>query len=295
MRGVPDLVWALLPELQQSGNLTLAAQRLGVSQPAASKALAKAEDGLGVTLLRRDQRPLQLTREGRLLAEHAVQRAGMDAVLERRMEVIRRQGAGLVRIASFGASSSTRILPPLLMRLRQHLPEVEIELVETTDAEARQALRDGLVDFATLAGSEDLDLDYIPLAQDRLVALLPETHALASRQVVSVADLEAEEFVMTKGGSEPLVRDWFRQGGAVPNVRHSAFQLTSILSMVRAGFGVSVVAELAVPESHPQVTVVPLLPEKRREIFLCRTQTSFASRAAERFWQVFDEMARGGN
>lgn len=286
VRDVPDLLWALLLELRETGHLTLAAQRLGVSQPAVSKALAKGEAALGVTLVQRDQRPLLLTQEGALLADYAMQRRDMDDLLGRRLEVIQKQGAGLVRVASFGASSSTRILPPLLQRLRRALPEVEIELVETTDQGARQALRDGLVDFATVVGAEDEALDYIPLAQDRLVGLLPEGHSLTAQVTVSPADLAREDFIMTKGGSEPLVRDWFRLAGHSPRTRHTALQLTSILALVRSGFGVSVVAELAVPENHPQVRVAELAPVQQRDIYLCRNGGEFGSHAARRFWTL---------
>lgn len=285
MQDLPDLLWRVLPILRETGNLTLAADRLGVSQPAVSKTLAKAEASLGLVLLRRDQRPVQLTEEGVLLADFAAQRMSLESLLERRLEVIRTRGAGLVRIASFGASSSTRILPPVLRRLRDRFPGVEIEIVELTDEDARRALKDGLVDFATLAGCDDLELDYIPLAEDRLVGLLPERHPLAQKASVSPRDLAEEEFIMTKGGSEPLVRDWFHGEGEQPNVRHTALQLTSILAMVRAGFGLSVVAEMAVPEDHPQVAVVALDPVKKRQIYLCARKGSFASHAAGRFWK----------
>ena len=52
---------------------------------------------------------------------------------------------------------STRILPPLVKRLRKRFPEIEIEIVELTDEDTRRALKDGFVDFATLAGWEDLE------------------------------------------------------------------------------------------------------------------------------------------
>ena len=180
---------------------------------------------------------------------------------------------------------STRILPPLVKRLRKRFPEIEIEIVELTDEDTRRALKDGFVDFATLAGWEDLELEYIPLAEDRLVGLLPERHPMAKMTSVTPQDLAEEEFIMTKGGSEPLVRDWFRSKSAEPNVRHTALQLTSILAMVRAGFGLSVVAEMAVPESHPQVSIVPLEPVQVREIYLCARKGSFSSHAAKQVWR----------
>lgn len=287
---IPDLAWRLLIGLRDHGNMTLAARQLGVSQPAATKALQKAEQILGVPLLRRDTRPLQLTEEGQTLADYALQRRHLDEVMLRRLETVRRTGVGLVRIASVGPSSSTRILPRLLAQIARHLPDIEIEIAELRDYEALEALDSGTADFATLLGADAARLESLPLAEDRLVALLPEAHPLALKHSVSVTDLAGQAFIMTKGGSEPLIRDWFRTAQQSPDVRHSVLQLTSILALVRAGLGVSMIAEMAVPESHPGIRVVALAPEQPRAIYLCRRPGSFASHAADRSWKALERI-----
>ncbi len=68
---IPTLVPKLLLQLLEMGSITDAASILGVSQPAASKALRRAEQQIGIELLRRDSRPLLLTTEGKLIAEYA--------------------------------------------------------------------------------------------------------------------------------------------------------------------------------------------------------------------------------
>lgn len=68
LESIPSLVPKLLLQLLALGSITDAALVLGVSQPAASKALRRAEDVLGFALVRRDSRPLLLTEEGRLLS-----------------------------------------------------------------------------------------------------------------------------------------------------------------------------------------------------------------------------------
>ena len=91
---------------------------------------------------------------------------------------------------------------------------------------------------------------------------------------------------MTKGGSETLIRAWFASEGLTPQVKHTALQLTSILGMIRTGMGVSIIAKMAVPESHPEVAVVPLAPEQPRLICIAKSPRDFSSHASKRVWQL---------
>ncbi|WP_343565333.1 LysR family transcriptional regulator [Kiloniella sp. b19] len=287
--GLPALVPQLLHALKLHGNMSLAAQKLGVSQPAASKALQRAEKLLGLELIRRDHRPLRLTAEGEILADYAERLSNLNSLLAKRLERARKLDGGLIRIASFGASSSTKILPRMLARIARHYPGVQIEMLEMPDPEALESLQDGRVDFAVFIDPGLEELETLPLAQDRLVALIPEGHALSENFFVTTSELAKQAFIMTKGGSEPLIRKWFDRSDDEPDVRHTAVQLTSILAMVKAGLGVSVIAEMAVPENHPGVRIMPLSPEQPRPVCIARQHGSFASRAAEKIWHFLSD------
>jgi DNA-binding transcriptional LysR family regulator len=285
----PLTVLRLLVQIARTGNLTEAARACGISQPAASKAVARAEALSGLLLLQRDRRPLGLTAEGALLADHAQRHEDQTRTVLRLLEESRAQGRGVVRVASFGASASTHILPRLVAAATRPRPMLRVEITESADQTCLQSLRDGLVDFAIAVQDDAPELDMIPLAKDRLVALVRSADPLARQSSVDAQTLRARDFIMTKGGSEPLVRAWFARTGHTPDVRHAIQQITSILSMVRAGMGVSVIAEMAVPETHAGVVVVPLWPEQPRVICLARKVGSFTSRAAEAFWAVATE------
>lgn len=283
---IPATSLRLLLEIQQSGNLTEAARACGISQPAASKALARAEALSGLALVRRDRRPMLLTDEGQVLAEYARRRNDLTQAALRQLEQARLKGSGEVRIASFGASASTHILPGLIAATVARRPMVRVGIAESPDQPCLQALREGMVDFAITVELDAPDLEFIPLARDRLVALVRGQDALAANLTVDAAMLSDRDFILTKGGSEPLVRAWFAQAGRTPNVRHTVLQLTSILAMVRAGMGVSVIAEMAVPETHTGVAVVPLRPDHPRVIGLARRHGSFASKSAGFVWET---------
>lgn len=152
--------------------------------------------------------------------------------------------------------------------------------------EALRALNDGLVDFATIIQDDDHHLPSLPLENDRLVALVPVDSPLAKHQSLCAQDLPQENFIMTKGGSEKLVRTWYARNGCQPKVKHTAVQLTSILGMIRAGIGVSIIAEMAVPEFHPDVTVIALSPEQPRIICITKHDKGFNSHTPERVWKL---------
>lgn len=276
----------ILVALEENGSLTEAARCCGVSQPAASKAIARLEEQTNLTLVRRDQRPISLTAEGLLVSDYARHQSEITQKLERRLSEARNQGSGIVRIASFGASASTHILPKLIAAANQSRPMLQVEISEGTDQLSLQAVREGLADFA-IAVDEDLPgLEMVPLARDQLVALLQQDDPLADEKRVYAETLSKRDFILTKGGSEPLVRAWFARNGLEPDVKHNIQQITSILALVRAGMGVSIIAEMAVPSSHNGVAVVPLSPQMPRAINLVRKEGTFASRAAELFWNI---------
>lgn len=283
---IPTSALRLLLALEECGSLTEAARRCGISQPAASKAIARMEEQTALALIRRDHRPVSLTAEGSILADYARYQNEITHDLKQRLLEVKNQGSGLVRIASFGASASTHILPNLIANARQSRPMLQVEISESTDQLSLQTLREGRADFAISVEEQLPGFEMISLARDRLVALVGADDHLARAERLDAEMMLKRDFILTKGGSEPLVRAWFAKAGLVPGVKHNIQQITSILAMVRAGMGVSIIAEMAVPSSHEGVAIIPLFPEMPRKINLVRKEGSFASRAAELFWNI---------
>lgn len=285
---VPVLALRALPEIVQSGSISAAARKLGVSQPAVSKAIAQLEDHLGIAVLRRGRMPLLLTEEGMALARY-VER---DVLLRKQafddVSNARRLRKGIVRIGSFGASASTHLLPRLIADLRRVHSGIEVEIHEVPDLDVLAALRAGTVDVGVVVDPAD-DLETVPAGTDKLVALVSDAHPLAGKPFVSPEELAAQHFIMTKGGSEPLVRAWFAQGDQVPDIRHTVQQITSILSLVRIGLGVSVIAERALPETHANVCVIPLTPNAPRAVYFARMRGDVRSAAVGALWDVVEK------
>ena len=285
---VPVLALRALPEILQSGSISAAARNLGVSQPAVSKSIAQLEDHLGVEMLRRGKMPLLLTDEGMALARY-VER---DVLLRKQVlddvAAARRLRKGIVRIGSFGASASTHLLPRLIADLRRLHSGIEVEIHEVPDLDVLAALRAGTVDVGVVVDPAD-DLETVAAGTDKLVALVSDAHPLAGKTCVDPVELAAQPFIMTKGGSEPMVRAWFAHGEQVPEIRHTVQQITSILALVRIGLGVSIIAERALPETHANVCVIPLSPNAPRSVYFARMRGGVRSAAVGALWNIVEQ------
>ena len=282
MTELPALALRALPVLERTQSVTRAAAELGVSQPAVSRAVAELEHRVGVAILVRGRAGVVLTTEGKRIAIMAVQEAALRADALREVELLRRRRAGLVRIGSFGASASTGLLPNLMAGFAARHGDVAISVREMVDEDLPSALRAGVLDLAILVKQDDPSFEMLPLTRDRLVALLPEGDA--TEGPLDPGSIVARPFIMTKGGSEPYVRRWFARAGFEPRVDHEVQQITSILAFVRAGLGISVVAERALPDHRPGLRVVALRPHAPRDIVLARQASAPLSVAAGAFW-----------
>jgi DNA-binding transcriptional LysR family regulator len=289
---IPLTIARALNLIEETGSLSEAARMLSVTQPAISKGIAQLEKRLGTPLVRRGSRPLDLTEEGKALAQYAVQ---ADLLRDRALKELsdaKSSRSGTVRLGSFGSSASFHILPRMLAAFARRFPGISVEVTEYPDVELRQVLEDGLVDLAVMTVPTEENLETLPIATDKLVALVSADHPLADRKSVLAADMAQYPFIMTKGGSGPLVEKWFASAGQEPKVVHTILQVNSIVALVKAGLGVSIIAELALPKPSHDCRILQLGPKAPRSIGFVRTERTARSRAVERFWQFCASIER---
>ncbi|OMQ42757.1 LysR family transcriptional regulator [Ensifer sp. 1H6] len=161
-------------------NFTRAAEMLHIAQPPLSRQIQLLEEELGVTLLTRKSRPVRLTEAGRLFYEQAMQVLGR---VEQMKEATRRVGLNQHSVLSIGFVASTLYggLPTLVRKLRQHAPNLDIQLLELMSMQQIQALKEGRIDvgFGRVRHA-DPSVASIVLRQERLVAAIPQETALAA-------------------------------------------------------------------------------------------------------------------
>ncbi len=231
-------------------NVRRAARRLHVSQPPLSRQIRDLEAELGTRLFDRTNKRLALTpagecflKETRQILAHA-QRAAQLALAAGRGE------AGQL-IVAFLAPIGGLFLPPVIRAFRERFPLVDLTVSDMSPQEQIAALLDRRIDlgFIGLPVIEvNPDLMFEPMRQVPLVVALPPGHRLAKRRRLVLQDLAGEPFVLFERSSSAAVLDWIlslcREAGFEAQVAKFAARPQSILELVAAGIGVSLVPSL---------------------------------------------------
>lgn len=284
-------IFALVAELR---GFTAAASKLGISQSAVSHALKSLERELGVDLIVRHQANIEVTEIGQQLLLRTREILGLSEAMRQEIAAARGLSRGSLRIGSFGPTSSLKLLPAILEAYRERYPGIDVQVEEGGDNDVTQWLLERRVDVGFVV-LPDERFDTVSLVEDQLVALIPAAHALAKKRSVTLAELCDSPFIMTEAGCAPLIEPLFAAAGLVPQVRYRMAQMITILGMVQRGDGVSIVAELALPDraavTHDGMVRVPLRPAVKRRVGLAVRDVRQATPAAKAFLQVAGSQA----
>jgi LysR family hydrogen peroxide-inducible transcriptional activator len=251
--------------IADTGSFTRAARQTHVSQPSLSQQIRKLEDELGTRLIDRLGRNVQLTELGRLFLPRA--RAVLRDLEAARSDVIESKTC-ISGPLSLGVipTIAPYFLPQMLATFSRKYPEVRVTVVEEITPLLLEKLHAGTMDVA-IAGlplpARPHDFNSFPLRVEKLFAVLPEQHSLAKRRAVSLGELQDDPFVLLRDGH------CFRETAFVackrarlnPKIVFESGQFSSILSMVSAGLGVSIVPAMAV-EKRAGCRYIPLADDR---------------------------------
>ncbi|UGX85817.1 LysR family transcriptional regulator [Phyllobacterium meliloti] len=235
--------------LAEEGHVTRAAERLGMQQPPLTRLLQSLEADLGVLLMHRLPRGVRPTEAGKVLLDEArIILARADGVAA----MVHRAARGEQGHLAIGFTSSAAlhpIVPKMLRAFRENLPQVSVSLEEAGTAELVDALLHERLDAAFIRSpvgrTPGLRIDSV-LEEPMLVAL-PVGHRLAtdSASRLLLTELASEPFILYRRSAGPGLYDTIltacREAGFSPVVAQEAPRLTATLSLVAAGFGISLV------------------------------------------------------
>lgn len=260
----------------QQRSFRAAALLLHVSQPPLTRQIHQLEEALGVLLLDRKPRGVELTEAGRVLLTEA---QNILALTEQALVHTRLAGQGQLGRLDIGVFGSAilDIIPRIVLAFRKAHPKVEI-VMHNLDREGQlKALRERriMVGFNRFFGEEP-DLQWETLLSERMLVAVPMRHGFADRKQISLKDLRDEPLVFyprpprpgAAGFVQHLLR-MFHQRGITPNVAHEVDDVVTAVALVSSGLGLCMVVESAKNLRMPGVVYVPLPPEDRVNFDLC--------------------------
>lgn len=252
-------------ETVDAGNARAAAEKLFVAPTAISMQISQLEALLGGALFDRTTRPMALTPLGQFVYSKGRELLSASARLELEAKGMAAGKLGWLGIG-FTRSTIFSILPEAVRAMQSALPGVRIDLLEILTEEQPAALRSGAIHLAiarTLgAFTREPDLHYTELFDDPLVAALPAQHALAARESLAAAELQALPYVsypkVANAHFSRQVLNILEQAGARVQVAHEAKEINTALGLVAAGLGATVVGRSVATNNRGDIRFVPI-------------------------------------
>jgi len=243
----------------ETGSFTRAAQREGISQPSLSQQILELESELNTRLFDRLGRRIVLTAKGQLLLPAAQNVLAAVADAERAM----RAGSFDTELrVGMIPTVAPYLLPGVTRRFILAHPEVRLHFLEERTERLLEEILTGKLDLAVMAlPIRDDRLHVERLRTEPLLAALPRGHRLAKKSSIRLADLADEPFLLLDElhcfGEQVL--SLCRRGGKFePRVVCRGEQLGTLLGLVAAGIGISVVPQMATLEEDRQRVYIPL-------------------------------------
>lgn len=253
-----------------------AAERLHMTQPPLTVAVRKLEAELGVELFERTTRSVSLTAAGRMFR----QRAG--AVLDDLDAAVADLGdvaagvSGRVRIG-FVSSASYSVLPRGLQAFQDLRPRIRLEPRSLTSAEQITLLLEGELDVGILRDPLAVPgLRATLLESEDLVAVLPANDPLAAESTVTPSGFHSKDVVLfpfeLMPGFVSAVMSWLGGAQAVPRIVQSVIHQETVLGLVAAGVGASILPASVARFHMPGVVTRPLLGSPSTELYAVEGQ-----------------------
>lgn len=257
-----------------------AAKRLGIAQPAVSRAIRNLESDLGVVLLKRSNRNVQITPAGEEFLQ-GCQR--VIATLDQSIDRASRAHVGKIGSLRVGYTDMaiSGILPDILKSFQDQEPGISVKPYHDTTIIQLQKLDVGLLDAGFVTGPINRPgYEQIPVQSEPFVCVTYIGHRLADRESICLHELANENFV--HGTSHEwshflaYLLPFCRRSGFVPRIVQEAYNTAGILGLVASGMGVTILTEGASLEANPLLKILPIedVSEQLQTVAIWKTENT---------------------
>jgi len=272
------------------GNFRRAAEVVHISQPAFSRRIEKLEKALGVKLLDRSTRKVDLTAVGRDFARKVrLLLDELDSTLLGIGEVAATR-VGEVTVACV-PSAAYYFMPRVVNRYHAKFPHIRIKIFDAGANDVLSAVEKGEADFGlNFIGSDEADMEFNLLWEEPFVAVCRRDHPLARKRQLRWSDLKEHDFMtVSRASGNRLLMDLALANVADrPRAIYETHHVVTLIGMVEAGLGVAAVPQLAAPDKdHATIATIALVdPVVTRRIGLIRRRGRSLSPAAKQLYDA---------
>lgn len=255
----------ILVAIIDSGSLTEASERIGISQSAVSHALSKLEKELGVVLLERNRNGVIPTHIGKEIVQHARHILIQSELI--RQKTAHERGLSLGKLR-FGCvpNMPSRMFTGLIRDFQHKYPNIEFVLFEGNPQELVSWLNQQIIDVATVSNPQDYRV-HIPLAQIEAKIIVSENHPLAHQQDVTLNDIFAEALIAPKAEYQTFV-NLVQSKGSLPRLRYEVSSYQTIFAMLRENMGITIMPHLLIETPLEGLRILSLNPSIFLNIYL---------------------------
>lgn len=274
----------------QTNNITKAAEKLYISQPALSQMILKLEEELSVPLFFRRPKGVQLTDAGKLFLEYTNRTLSDKKEILQKLKDTKTEVSGEILLQ---ANAISYIIAELFCDFKRIYPNTKIRFVTNSD------LRQNIYQSDPFSSVDLFITAQLPAAEyssssllfkEEFLAALPLDHNLAEKDSLSLLELRDEPFLLFQGGElQKLTENYCVQAGFSPNILMECHNTNILFNLVSLGMGVSLFPKSWEMFNNRKIKLIPLKEQCVREVYLCWSNSRYLNKAADLFREYLIE------
>lgn len=277
------------------GSFSRAAEELCISQSALSKHIAALERELDTPLLTRNSRNVSLSPAGAQILPMAAEIFSLGNKIRVAAAKESRKDRHILTIASIPVMAQYNITG-VLAKFQQLYPQITLDVAECEQHDLDAMLRDGRCElaFTRRSGNGAEDMEYLPFAQDHLVAVMHLSHPLSKSPALQLSDLKDQPLLCLdqRTGLYDLCTRLCHQAGFQPNFVYTGHRPENIVGLAAQNMGVALLMQRHTDYVHLQnVVTIDIAPRVESTICLVRQQGIRPSRMGQSFWNFVQSLA----
>lgn len=276
---------------------TQAAAELSIAQPSLSHAISELEKELNTYLFEKHGRNIRLTKYGRIFLDYVENALGELEKGEKKLQQLANPHTGTVDLA-FIYTLGANFTPKMVQAFSNHedYKDISFSFTQGDTQKIVQGLKEEKFDLAFCSYLEnEPEIEFTPLAQQELIAIVSKNHPLAKNDYISLQDTEPYPFIFfhKSSGLRPIIDRLFADADISPNIVCEVVEDSAIAGLVSVDYGISIIPRIPFLDFF-DVKALPLKDASyNRYIYLANRKNQHLPPAAAHFRNFAIEYAKG--